>query len=168
MINKVVNALKEYINKIVNSELIIIYTGIILFFKMCFFYEQTIYFSDVMQTAIVAKTFIYSMYIVTLLFLFTNKSRFICANIMNLLMSIIMFADEVYYNYSSSLISVAQVSNLQYSEQISGTIGDLLNWGQIFYFIDIVIMLILYVTKFIKIEKIKKKVGNQHYYILRL
>lgn len=157
MINKVVNALKEYINKIVNSELIIIYTGIMLFFKMCFFYEQTIYFSDVMQTAIAAKTFIYSMYIVTLLFLFRNKSRFICANIMNLLMSIIMFADEVYYNYSSSLISVAQVSNLQYSEQISGTIGDLLNWGQIFYFIDIVIMLILYVTKFIKIEKIKKR-----------
>ena len=60
MKNKIINVLKKCINKIANSELIIIYTGIILFIKMCFFYEQTIYFSEIMQKDIVAKTFIYS------------------------------------------------------------------------------------------------------------
>lgn len=157
MKNKIINVLKKCINKIVNSELIIIYTGIILFIKMCFFYEQTIYFSEIMQKDIVAKTFIYSMYLVTILFILKNRARFIFSNVLNLIFSTIMFADEVYYNYSSSLISVAQISNLQYSEQISATIGDLVNIKQIFYFVDLIIVLFLVLKKFIKVEKIKRK-----------
>ena len=154
MKNKIINVLKKCINKIANSELIIIYTGIILFIKMCFFYEQTIYFSEIMQKDIVAKTFIYSMYLVTILFILKNRARFIFSNVLNLIFSTIMFADEVYYNYSSSLISVAQISNLQYSEQISATIGDLVNIKQIFYFVDLIIVLFLVLKKFIKVEKI--------------
>lgn len=157
MKNKIINVLKKCINKIANSELIIIYTGIILFIKMCFFYEQTIYFSEIMQKDIVAKTFIYSMYLVTILFILKNRARFIFSNVLNLIFSTIMFADEVYYNYSSSLISVAQISNLQYSEQISTTIGDLVNIKQIFYFVDLIIVLFLVLKKFIKVEKIKRK-----------
>ncbi len=157
MKDKIINVLKKYVNKIANSELIIIYTGIILFIKMCFFYEQTIYFSDIMQKDIVAKTFIYSMYLVTILFILKNRARFIFSNALNLIFSTIMFADEVYYNYSSSLISVAQISNLQYSEQISATIGDLVNIKQIFYFVDLIIVLFLVLKKFIKVEKIKRK-----------
>lgn len=157
MKNKIINVLKKCINKIANSELIIIYTGIILFIKMCFFYEQTIYFSEIMQKDIVAKTFIYSMYLVTILFILKNRARFIFSNVLNLIFSTIMFADEVYYNYSSSLISVAQISNLQYSEQISATIGDLVNIKQIFYFVDLIIVLFLVLKKFIKVEKIKRK-----------
>ena len=124
---------------------------------MCFFYEQTIYFSEIMQKDIVAKTFIYSMYLVTILFILKNRARFIFSNVLNLIFSTIMFADEVYYNYSSSLISVAQISNLQYSEQISATIGDLVNIKQIFYFVDLIIVLFLVLKKFIKVEKIKRK-----------
>lgn len=157
MKNKIINVLKKCINKIANSELIIIYTGIILFIKMCFFYEQTIYFSEIMQKDIVTKTFIYSMYLVTILFILKNRARFIFSNVLNLIFSTIMFADEVYYNYSSSLISVAQISNLQYSEQISATIGDLVNIKQIFYFVDLIIVLFLVLKKFIKVEKIKRK-----------
>lgn len=157
MLNKAINVLKKYTNIIVNSDLIIIFTGLVLFGKMCFFYERTIYFSDVMQKEIVEKTFIYSMYLVALLFILKNKSRFICAYIINLFMSILMLADEIYYNYSSSLISIVQISNLQYSDQISATIGDLTNFSQILYFLDLIIVIVLLITKFIKIEKIKRK-----------
>ena len=157
MLNKAINVLKKYTNIIVNSDLIIIFTGLVLFGKMCFFYERTIYFSDVMQKEIVEKTFIYSMYLVTLLFILKNKSRFICAYIINLFMSILMLADEIYYNYSSSLISIVQISNLQYSDQISATIGDLTNFSQILYFLDLIIVIVLLITKFIKIENIKRK-----------
>ena len=157
MLNKAINVLKKYTNIIVNSDLIIIFTGLVLFGKMCFFYERTIYFSDVMQKEIVEKTFIYSMYLVTLLFILKNKSRFICAYIINLFMCILMLADEIYYNYSSSLISIVQISNLQYSDQISATIGDLTNFSQILYFLDLIIVIVLLITKFIKIENIKRK-----------
>ena len=157
MLNKTINVLKDIINKIVNSELIIIFTAIMLFFKICIFYKNTIYRAGHMQTTIIAKTFIFSMFIVTVLFILKNISRFIFSNMINIFFSILIFADELYYSYSTSLISVAQISNAKYSEQIASTIGVLLNLHQVLYFIDIFIILILVITKFVKIEKIKQR-----------
>ena len=157
MKNDLINVLKKCINKIVNSELIIIFTGILLFAKMALFYKETIYQADVIEIDIIAKTFIFSMFIVTFLFIFKNKLRFALSFIVNIFFSILMFADNLYYNYSTSLISVSQISNLQYSEQIATAIKDLLSISQILYFIDILIFIILLITKFIKIEKIKER-----------
>lgn len=157
MKNDLINVLKKCINKIVNSELIIIFTGILLFAKMALFYKETIYQADVIEIDIIAKTFIFSMFIVTFLFIFKNKLRFALSFIVNIFFSILMFADNLYYNYSTSLISVSQISNLQYSEQIATAIKDLLSISQILYFIDILIFIILLITKFIKFEKIKER-----------
>lgn len=157
MKNDLINVLKKCINKIVNSELIIIFTGILLFAKMALFYKETIYQADVIEIDIIAKTFIFSMFIVTFLFIFKNKLRFALSFIVNIFFSILMFADNLYYNYSTSLISVSQISNIQYSEQIATAIKDLLSISQILYFIDILIFIILLITKFIKIEKIKER-----------
>lgn len=151
------NIVKKYTNIIANSELVIILTGIFLFAKMTLFYHETIYQASNIELDILTKTFIFSMFIVTFLFILKNKSRFYLSLIINLLFSILMFADNVYYNYSTSLISISQISNLQYSEQISATIMDLLKISQCLYFIDIIIIVILLITKFIKIEKIKNK-----------
>ena len=157
MKNDFINVLKKCINKIVNSELIIILTGILLFDKMVLFYKETIYQAEAIETNIIAKTFIFSMFIVTFLFIFRNKLRFVLSFIVNIFFSILMFADNLYYNYSTSLISVSQINNLQYSEQIATAIKDLLSIYQILYFVDIFIFVILLITKFIKIEKIKER-----------
>lgn len=157
MKNEVINQIKQYMNKIANSELIIILTGLILFFKTVLFYKLTIYHADTIQTTIIAKSFIFSMFVVTVLFIFKNRSRFIFSMIVNLFFSILMFADNLYYNYSTSLISVAQISNIKYSEQIGTAIGDLLNIVQILYFIDIILVILLLVTRVIKIEKVKER-----------
>lgn len=157
MKNDFINVLKKCINKIVNSELIIILTGILLFVKMVLFYKETIYQAEAIETNIIAKTFIFSMFIVTFLFIFRNKLRFVLSFIVNIFFSILMFADNLYYNYSTSLISVSQINNLQYSEQIATAIKDLLSIYQILYFVDIFIFVILLITKFIKIEKIKER-----------
>ena len=124
---------------------------------MCFFCENIIYFSALIQKTIVAKTFIYSMYLVTFVFFFLNRLRFVFSFVLNFCSSVIMFADELYYRYSSSLLSVAQISNLQYSEQISEALKELVKFNQIFYFVDLVCILILLVTKFININKGKSK-----------
>ncbi|MBP3502688.1 MAG: sulfatase-like hydrolase/transferase [Clostridia bacterium] len=157
MKNDIINVLKKCINKMVNSELIIIFTGILLFFKMVLFYKETIYQAEAVEIDIIAKTFIFSMFVVTFLFIFRNKLRFVLAFIVNIFFSSLMFADNLYYNYSTSLISVSQISNIQYSEQIATAIKDLLSISQILYFIDIFLVIILLITKFIKIEKIKER-----------
>ena len=157
MKDKILNEVKKCINKIINSELIIIITGIILFFKMVLFYKQTIYQAETITTNIIAKTFVFSMFIVAFLFIFRNKLRFTISLIVNIFFSVLMFSDNLYYNYSTSLISISQISNIQYSEQIVTAIKDLLTISQLLYFIDIFIVIILLLTKFIKIEKIKEK-----------
>ena len=55
MKNDFINVLKKCINKIVNSELIIILTGILLFVKMVLFYKETIYQAEAIETNIIAK-----------------------------------------------------------------------------------------------------------------
>ncbi|MBR2744284.1 MAG: LTA synthase family protein [Clostridia bacterium] len=156
MKNNVGDKIKKGINKIFNSELFIIIIGLVLFFKAIIFYQLTIYISESVNVELIAKTFIFSMLMVAWLFLLKNRARFVCGLIMDLLISSIMFADNLYYNYSASFISVAQISNLQYSEQISASIGELLQLAHILYFIDIVIILAMLIFKIIKLEKIKE------------
>ena len=152
-----VNKLRIFTNRIINSELFIILTGLILFFKTTIFYGQTIYLAEPINMELVAKTFIISMQVVVILFLFKNRARFVLGLFMNLVISTIMFADNLYYNYSTSLISVSQISNLQYSEQISTALTELFSMMHLLYFIDIIIMLLLVVFKFVKIEKIRTR-----------
>lgn len=157
MFKKSIEEVKFYLNKIINSELFPILLGLILFLKVALFYKLTIYKVDNYNISILSKTFIYSMFIVTFLFILKNRLRFIIGTILNLLISLLLFADNLYYNYSSSLISVSQVSNLQYSEQISAVLKDLFNFIHVLYFVDIFLVAIMLVTRFLKIYRIKNR-----------
>lgn len=157
MVKDFIKKIRKGINLIINSELVIILIGLLLFCKMILFYKNTIYSFDVFQNEIAVKTFIFSMFIVTFLFLFKNRSRFVIGTLINLLLSILMFGDELYYGYSTSFLSVSQLSNVQYSEQIAVALKELLHIYQVLYFVDIIIILLLLITRFVKIEKIKKR-----------
>lgn len=149
--------IQYYTNKIINSELFIIIIGLVLFVKAAMFYRLTIYVSIPISSTLMAKTFIFSMLIVTFLLLFKNRLRFIFGMILDFIVSAIMFADNLYYNYSTSFISISQISNLQYSEQISTALKDLFSIIHILYFVDIVLILALVLFKVIKVEKIKTR-----------
>lgn len=155
MLKKILDGAKTYINKIINSELFPILIGLILFIKVALFYKLTIYKFDNYNISILSKTFIYSMFIVTFLIVLKNRLRFTIGTVLNLLISILLFADNLYYNYSTSLISVSQISNLQYSEQISAAIKDLFSVVHLLYFIDLFTLAVMLATRFLKIQKIK-------------
>ena len=76
-----------------------------------------------------------------------------------------MFADNIYYTYSSNVLSVLQITNLQYGEEIMSTLPMLLKPQQILYFIDLIILAILFLTSIIKLERGKKR--QIKYIILR-
>lgn len=155
MLKVVRNVVKRYTNRIINSELFPILIGIILFSKVSLFYKLTIYRGCNYNYALLPKTFIYSMFIVSFLFVFKNRMRFTLGTIINLLISTLLFADNLYYNYSTSLISVSQISNLQYSEQITASIKDLWSAIHLIYFADIFVTLLLLIFRYLKVEKIK-------------
>ena len=85
-----------------------------------------------------------------------NRIRTSLTIVLDIILSLLLFADNLYYTYSSSVLSVMQITNLQYGEEIKGTLPMLLEFKQILYFIDIILIFIMLISKKIKIEKKEK------------
>ena len=162
--------IKENLNKIVNSNFFIIIVMIVVFLKTILFYKSTICINEKIYINTIQMSIMYILSLFGMLYLLPKKGRNIAGIIMNILISILLFADNIYYSYSSNVLSVLQISNLQYGEEIMSTLPLLLKLPQILYFIDILTLIILIATSIIKIEKGKKsktkfivcKIGRAH------
>ena len=150
--------IREIINKIFNSEIFIIIIAIILLLKTIYFYNSTIAQNDSLQMQTIIGTIIFIMSLLCFLTILPNRGRIATALIVDLLISILLWADNAYYIYSSNLLSVSQITNLQYTEEITTTIPSLIRLTQIVYIIDLIIVAILLISKVIKIEKKKKSI----------
>lgn len=148
--------IKENLNKIVNSNFFIIIVMIVVFLKTILFYKSTICINEKIYINTIQMSIMYILSLFGMLYLLPKKGRNIAGIIMNILISILLFADNIYYSYSSNVLSVLQISNLQYGEEIMSTLPLLLKLPQILYFIDILTLIILIATSIIKIEKGKK------------
>ncbi len=148
--------IKENLNKIVNSNFFIIILMIVVFLKTILFYKSTIYINEKIYINTIQMSIMYILFLFGMLYVLPKKGRNIAGIIMNILISILLFADNIYYSYSSNILSVLQISNLQYGEEIMSTLPLLLKLPQILYFIDILTLIILIATSIIKIEKGKK------------
>jgi sulfatase family protein len=145
--------IKENLNKIVNSNFFIIILMIVVFLKTILFYKSTICINEKIYINTIQMSIMYILSLFGMLYLLPKKGRNIAGIIMNILISILLFADNIYYSYSSNVLSVLQITNLQYGEEIMSTLPLLLKLPQILYFIDIIVLIILIATSVIKIEK---------------
>lgn len=133
----------------------------LLLAKTFLFYNSTIAVTESLTIEIIGGTFIFLAVLVCFLGVLPNRARIIGGIVSNVLLSLLLFADVTYYRYSNSVLSVAQMTNLQYGEEIMSTLPSILEIKQIFYFLDIIILIILLGTQFIKIEREKKKTKRQ-------
>ena len=148
--------IKNIVNKTFNSIWFPIIIGLIILLKTILFYESTITIREIIDKDLIIGT---SMFIITFLGIICvlpNKARTISIIILDILLSVLLLGDNLYYKYSSSVLSIAQITNLQYGEEIMGTIPMLIELKQILYIVDIVVILILLFSKKIKIIKKKK------------
>ena len=152
---------KSIINKFFNSIGFIILLGILLFLKTMFFYSNTIAISETLEIETIIGTLFFLIIIVCAICILPNRARIITGIIVSMLISIILFGDNIYYTYSNSVLSVAQITNLQYGEEIMASLPMVLEFKQILYFLDIVIILILLASKILKIDKKSKKTKKQ-------
>lgn len=151
---------KSIIIKFFNSIGFIILLGILLFLKTMFFYSNTIAISETLEIETIIGTLFFLIIIVCAICILPNRARIITGIIVSMLISIILFGDNIYYTYSNSVLSVAQITNLQYGEEIMASLPMVLEFKQILYFLDIVIILILLASKILKIDKNQKKQKN--------
>lgn len=147
------NKIKSAANRILNSRIFLIIIAIILLAKTIFFYFNTV---NVIQEQTVKGIIVFIMALMCFINIIPNRARIIVTLIIDLLISILLFSNNLYYIYSSNFISIEQISNLQYTEEIISTLPKLIKFNQILYFIDFVGMFILFVFKVIKIDKSKK------------
>ena len=145
--------IKEIINRFFNSIGFTIVIGILLFLKTIFFYLNTISIRETIDKATVLGTLAFLATVFCMICALPNRGRTITTIVVDILLSIILFADNVYHTYSSSVLSVAQIMNLQYGEEIMDTLPMLIQAKEILYFLDILLIIVLLCTKFLKIHK---------------
>ena len=158
-------------NKILNSSFFTIIITLLIVLKALLFYKNTIMIREGIDQTTILGTVCFAFILLSFLNIFPNKQRTILTIILDILISIILFADNIYYTYSSNVLSVLQITNLQYGEEILGAIPVLLNLTHLLYFIDIIIILILLSTKTLQIQEKKenlKKTVLSKLYILSL
>ena len=148
---------KEILNKVINSSFFIIILAIFIILKTILFYKSTVCINEKIDIKTIQSSIIYILSLFGILALLPKKGRNIGGIVLDTVISIILFADNIYYTYySSNVLSVLQITNLQYGEEIMSTLPMLLKLHQILYFIDILLLVILFVSKFVKIEKGEK------------
>ncbi|MGN1299531.1 MAG: LTA synthase family protein [Candidatus Scatovivens sp.] len=140
-----------------NTRYIIILFGIILLLKTIVFYKNTVFYDDKMWLYTVRQSLFFIIIAIFPTLLFKKpKNRFIYIFVLDFLISIILFADELYYGYACNILSVMQSGNLQYKDEIIAAIPSLLKLRQIFYFLDLILFALLIILNKIKFNTKKE------------
>lgn len=145
--------IKKFLNNILNSASFTYCIGAILILKTLFFYNNTIARNENLELSTFIGTISFILVIICFTSVLPNKSRARTIIIINILISLLLFGDNVYYTFSNSVLSIAQITNIQYGEEILSTLPMVLQLKQILYFVDIIFIIILFTCKFIKLER---------------
>lgn len=153
--------IKTGLNRLVNSMAFVVMIGILLLVKTIFFYQKTIAITENLEMITLLGTFSFLIVLVCFICVLPNRARGWMSIVLNFFISLLLFGDHIYYIFSNNVLSVAQITNLQYGEEIRKTLPMVLEVKQVVYFSDIFILAILLATHVIKIEKKDKKSNQQ-------
>ena len=142
----------KIISKIINSVWFVIIIAIIILGKTLLFYNKTV---GEVELETILNTVSFIVVLGAILCTLPNKARVVGAIISDIVISILLFADHTYYIYARTILSVAQITNLQYGEEITKAIPILLSPVHILYFVDLLMLIALHYVKEIKIEKFR-------------
>lgn len=143
----------KYLNKTLNSVAFCIIIGIICFCKTILFYNSTIAVNEPVESETIIGTVSFIIAFICWMCAIPNKGRVIVTIFMDLFYSILLFSDNLYYIYANSFLSVAQIGNIQYGNEIIVSIPTLIEIKQVLYFIDILVFILLFITRSFKVEK---------------
>ena len=132
------------LTKLINSNVMVILLGVFTLLKLIMFYNHTVYSKiPIPQYEIWYNASFILIFLIPLLIINNNKIRYIALLIWDIIISTVLFADELYFSYSSMAISLNQAGNIRYIKEILDTVKYLLEPRQIFYFVDIILFILL-------------------------
>ena len=154
--SKTIRVIRTFFQTIFQTRLFVVMVGILLVLKTILLYRTAIFNTKLLEYENVHMVVVFIFVLMSPAMLFKDKIRFWLTLVEDLLISMLLFINELYYSYSANLVSVSQISNLQYGREISIALPHLLNIHQILYFLDIIIVLIVFFALKIKIKKHSK------------
>lgn len=140
-------------NHIFQTRIFVLLTAIAILLKTLLLYKMAIFTNDPIEKKYIFMAVAFISILVSVPMISKGRLRFWFSLALNLFVSILLFMNEIYYGYSANLVSVSQISNLQYGKEISAALPSLLHVTNILYFADIVVVIILYCCKTIKLKK---------------
>ncbi len=147
---------KELFTNIFSSRYYCIFVFIIILAKTLLFTWDTVFYREGIWPWYIRQTSFFIIVLIAPMLLFRNsRFRFAYGVLLNIVVSTLLFADELYYEYASNIISVMQAGNLQYKDEIMAAIPSLLHIRQILYFIDFPIVFIALILKKVRVNKVK-------------
>ncbi len=147
------NSVKQVLEFILSTRWFVALIGMLILLKTVFFYGNTVFKNDTIWLWSMRQTCFFIVILVfPLLLLKKSVRRFEVGMIIDFFVSLLLFADELYYTYASNILSVMQMGNMQYKDEILNAIPSLLHPEQILYFMDFVILAILLISKAIHIK----------------
>lgn len=145
------NKLKKFLEKVFEisfqSRVFILLIGIILLLKTILLYKVGIFINKPLEFKDIYMAMSFISIFLTIPMLLKEKPRFYVTLIIDLSISILLLINELYFSYSSNLVSVSQILNLQYGKEISAGLRSIVHIRQILYILDIIIILIVYRVK---------------------
>lgn len=100
---------KELITNIFSSRYFIVLLFFIILLKTLLFSADTVFYKEGIWLWYIRQTAFFIIVILSPLFLFrSSRLRFGLGMILNLFISVLLWADEMYFSYASNIISVMQ------------------------------------------------------------
>ena len=99
------------------------------------------------------STMCFLMAVVAIVIIFNTKNKILIL-IFNLLLSVLLFADALYFRYYNTIITVPVIYNAKYLGSVGGSILSLVRKSDILYFLDIPLLTAI---SFVYRRKIKTK-----------
>ena len=93
------------------------------------------------------------MFLLGLAFIFKGRRKYIWLFVNYILMSILLYANVVYYRFFNDFITLPTILQTQNFGDLGGSIFALLEVYDLLFFIDIILFLFLLAFRFIKIDK---------------
>ena len=148
--NVVIENLKK---TIIDTRAYSIITSIIILIKTIILYNNAIYITKPVEATHIYTAYAFIFVIINIPILFKRKTRNIITTLINIIISSILLINEIYYTYSTNLISISQISNLKYGKEITAALPNLIKARQILYIIDIIAILAYYIYQKAKTRK---------------
>ncbi|OXT15205.1 glycerol phosphate lipoteichoic acid synthase [Bacillus sp. OG2] len=93
-----------------------------------------------------------SLLFLGLAFLFNGRSRYIALIVIDLFMSILLYANVMYYRFFNDFITLPTLTQTQNFGDVSGSIATLLNPLDLLFFADVLLILALLLFRFKQLE----------------